>query len=577
MIWVKQIDHFVGDALRRSSGRSNLFGGAVRAEQQNKAQARVVLLASAIWAGSIFLSRIIGLVREQIIGRTLGASRQADLYFASFTLPDFLNYLLAAGALSIVFIPIFLERLEQGDEQCAWRSFSVIANFIVLAGTIGIGFLMMFARPLAHWVAPGFVDPAEFDTLVRLTRIILPAQFFHVVGGLLSAALQAQNRHVLPALAPLVYSIGIISGGLAGAYDPALGSEGFAWGVLLGSVAGPFALPLYGCVRSNMRWTPVLSFRDPDLKRYLWLSVPIMIGFSIVIVDEWIVKNQASYLPAGTLAYLQYGRTLMKVPIGIFGIAAGVASYPTISALIAAGAIVEAYDLLCRAVRYMLLLTFAAQVCLTVAGFEAVYLIWGLFAHRFTLADTAQTAIILGYLCLGLGGWAAQTVINRGFYALGSTWLPTIVGTIITILAVPAYVALRRQAGAIGLALASSLAITIYVAVLGFLQRRRFEREAAARGVTLGASEGMLSAVLRMAAAAAVASGLGLLLRGELLQWLPGTAVVTILLRAALLCSVGSSVYLTLVYIFGVRDLVDIRTAIVHKLHPHAIEGLPHE
>ena len=154
----------------------------------------------------------------------------------------------------------------------------------------------------------------------------MPAQFFHAVGGLLSAALQAQNRHVLPALAPLVYSIGIISGGLAGAYDPALGSEGFAWGMLLGSVAGPFALPLYGCVRSNMRWTPVLSFRDPDLKRYLWLSVPIMIGFSIVIVDEWIVKNQASYLPAGTLAYLQYGRTLMKVPIGIFGIAAVVAS-----------------------------------------------------------------------------------------------------------------------------------------------------------------------------------------------------------------------------------------------------------
>jgi putative peptidoglycan lipid II flippase len=87
----------------------------VRAEQQNKAQARVVLLASAIWAGSIFLSRIIGLVREQIIGRTLGASRHADLYFASFTLPDFLNYLLAAGALSIVFIPIFLKHLEQGD------------------------------------------------------------------------------------------------------------------------------------------------------------------------------------------------------------------------------------------------------------------------------------------------------------------------------------------------------------------------------------------------------------------------------------------------------------------------------
>src|SRR5512139_455437 len=89
-------------------------------------QARTVGVASAIWAASIFASRLMGLLREQIIGRTLGASREADLYFASFTLPDFLNYLLAAGALSIVFIPIFLNHIARDDEARAWRSFSVI-------------------------------------------------------------------------------------------------------------------------------------------------------------------------------------------------------------------------------------------------------------------------------------------------------------------------------------------------------------------------------------------------------------------------------------------------------------------
>jgi putative peptidoglycan lipid II flippase len=101
------------------------------AEPQNdKTQARVIGIATVIWAGSIFLSRVMGFLREQIIGRTLGASRQADLYFASFTLPDFLNYLLAAGALSIVFIPIFLAHLERGDHERGRESFSVIANFI---------------------------------------------------------------------------------------------------------------------------------------------------------------------------------------------------------------------------------------------------------------------------------------------------------------------------------------------------------------------------------------------------------------------------------------------------------------
>src|SRR5512139_1968341 len=201
-------------------------------------QARTVGVASAIWAASIFASRIMGLVREQIIGRTLGASREADIYFASFTLPDFLNYLLAAGALSIVFIPIFLKYLERGEEQHGWEAFSAIANFIVVAGCIGIALLMIFARPLAGVVAPGFTDPGDVDTLVRLIRIVLPAQFFHVVGGLLSAALQARDRHVLPAMAPLVYSAAIIVGGLVGAKSFGMEADGFAWGVLVGSILG---------------------------------------------------------------------------------------------------------------------------------------------------------------------------------------------------------------------------------------------------------------------------------------------------------------------------------------------------
>ncbi|MGA2293332.1 murein biosynthesis integral membrane protein MurJ [Bradyrhizobium sp.] len=537
------------------------------AEQQNdKSQARVIGIASVIWASSIFLSRVMGLVREQIIGRTLGASRTADIYFASFTLPDFLNYLLAAGALSIVFVPIFLAHLERGDRDRGWESFSVIANFILVVGTVGIGLLMVFARPLAALVAPGFTNGSDIDTLVRLTRIILPAQFFHVIGGLLSAALQAQNLHVLPAMAPLVYSAGIIVGGLVGARYPELGADGFAWGVLAGSIAGPFGLPLYGCLRTWMRWMPLFTFRNPDLKRYLWLSVPIMIGFSIVVVDEWIVKNQASYLGVGSLAYPQYGRTLMKVPIGMFGMAAGVAAYPTVSGLIATGRVVQAYALLTRAVRLMLLLTFATQVCLTIAGFEAVYLIWGLFADRFTSSDAQETATVLTFLCLGLSGWAAQTVISRGFYALESTWLPTIIGTAVAAIMVPVYVVLRRQAGAIGLAVASSTAIMVYVMLLGWLQRRRFEREAAARGANLDNSSNMLGGALRLALAAAIATGLGLVALTLAMQWLPGVHITAILLRATLLCTFGIAAYGFLARLFVVSEVAEFEHILLRKL-----------
>src|ERR1700741_4769115 len=137
-----------------------------------RGSSRTIAFASIVWAGSIFLSRVMGLLREQVIGRTLGASRQADLYFASFTLPDFLNYLLAAGALSIVFIPIFVEYVERGQNDNAWRALSDIANFISVIGGLAIMLLMIFARPLAGLVAPGFTSPGELDTLTHLIRII---------------------------------------------------------------------------------------------------------------------------------------------------------------------------------------------------------------------------------------------------------------------------------------------------------------------------------------------------------------------------------------------------------------------
>lgn len=525
---------------------------------RRSSRARTIGIASAIWGASIFLSRILGLVREQIIGRTLGASRQADLYFASFTLPDFLNYLLAAGALSIVFIPIFVKYLEAGDTRRGWEAFSVIANFIVVVGSLAIALMMVFARPLATLVAPGFTEAAEVDELVRLMRIILPAQFFHILGGLLSAALMAQDRHALPALAPLIYSGCIILGGLVGAYYPELGAEGFAWGVLAGSILGPFALPLFGCLKTHMRWHAALSLRSPDLHRYLLLSLPIMIGFSIVVVDEWIIKNQASFLAAGALAQLQYGRTLMKVPIGIFGMALGVASYPTISRLVAAGDVVEAYGVLSRTIRLMLVAILAAGVCLIVAGYEAVYLIWGMFGSRFTAADALETSRILALLTLGIGGWAAQSVISRGFYALGSTWLPTLVGTAVTFAMIPLYVVLRERFGAEGLAVASSTAILAYVFLLGWLQRRRFVKEAAARGAVLSAAPGMLSGVWRLSLAAVVAIGVGLALRMGLVAILPGNGVIAILVRGAVLCLAGIGVYAVAAWALGITELREV-------------------
>ena len=223
--------------------------------------------AVLIWGASLLLARLIGLVRERALGVTLGAGPEADVYQAAFRVPDLINYLVAGGALSIVFIPLFTAHLERKDTVRAWRTFSVIANFLVLllGGLTVAGEIWM--PVLVGWLAPGFTE-GQLEQLCHLSRIILPAQMFHLIGGLLGASLLAQEKHAAPALAPLIYTVPVIAGGLLSG-----SAEGFAWGTLVGAILGPFGVPLWAALRSGLQWTAVLDLRDSDFRTYLVRSL----------------------------------------------------------------------------------------------------------------------------------------------------------------------------------------------------------------------------------------------------------------------------------------------------------------
>ena len=425
-------------------------------------------IASLIWASTILLSRIIGLVREAVLGRTLGAGPEADVYHAAFIIPDWLNYLLAGGALSIVFIPIFADYLAKEQEERGWQAFSEIANFLVVLMLAVMTGLWLGMPAIVDLVFPKF-DPSQRAELVALTRIVLPAQLFHVLGGLLSASLQARDRHALPAIAPLLYTGSIVAGGLIGGTEA--GAYGFAWGVLVGSVLGPFGLPLIGCVKSGLRWRPRLSLRSPDLRTYLWRSLPIMLAFSVVAVDEWIFKVLAQGMDTGSVAITQYARNLMKVPIGVFGLAIGTATFPTLTRLMALDQRDEAHATLTQAVQRILVLALGAQVILTVAGPEISRVIYG---GRMSAAQHETLGLTLAIMCLGLWAWAIQSMLARGFYAMGKTWLPSLLGTGIVLACLPLYVSLGNLAQTRGLAGAGAVAISLYVLALAFLLRREF-------------------------------------------------------------------------------------------------------
>ena len=496
---------------------------------------RVIGIASLIYGVSILLSRLVGLIRESVIGRTLGNGAEADVYWAAFVLPDFLNYLLAGGILSIVFIPIFQRYLTEGRTQEGWRTFSVIANCLTVLLIVATGVLWFLTPQLTPIVAPG-MDAEQLALLNRLVRIILPAQIFHLVGGLLSATLQARDAHVMPAIAPVVYTSCIVIGGLLLA--PTMGAEGFAWGVLVGSILGPFGLPLLGALRLGLHWTPLFSLRHPELKRYFLLSLPVMLGFSVVVLDDMVVKHYASEVAEGVISRLQYGRTLMKVPMGVFGMAAGMAAFPTLTRLFTEGRAQEAHETLVRALRFMLLLAFVAQAGLTTAATEVATVIWG--ETRFSGADLSEIGLYTGILCLGLWAWSAQLLVARGFYAQGNTWTPTLVGSVVMLVVVPLYGLLARRYGGAGLAMASSLAITVYLTALWFFLRRQIQSSAD--------GPGLVDAMVRLipATAAGIGAGLGL---GGVLPELPA------LFHGALTGGFACIVCLFVAWLLRVREL----------------------
>ena len=213
---------------------------------------RRIAAATGIVMASVLLSRVLGFFRDWTLAHQMGSNAVTDAYNAAFTLPDFLNYLIAGGSLSITFIPVFAKYAAEKREEEGWRVFSTVITVMgfVLIGLVLLGEL--FAPHIVNWIAPGF-SPPERARVVFLTRLMLPAQICFYEGSILSAVQYAKGQFVIPSLAPLIYNIGIILGGILLA--PRIGITGFAVGVLGGAIAGNF------CCKYMALTVPALFFR----------------------------------------------------------------------------------------------------------------------------------------------------------------------------------------------------------------------------------------------------------------------------------------------------------------------------
>lgn len=515
-------------------------------------------IASLIMMASVFLSRVIGLVREMVIAWAGGAKTGVDAYQVAFVLPEILNHIVASGFLSVTFIPIFSRYLAAGRETEGWRVFSIIMTCFGALLLVLIGLGEWFAPQLVGLLAPGISDPAVRREAVHMTRIILPAQFFFFAGGMLTAVQFAKERFAIPALAPLIYNIGIILGGVV--LFERFGMAGFSWGVLAGAFAGNFLLQAWGARQCGMRFSLAPEVRHPDLMAYIRLTLPLMVGLTMTFSTEVFLKFFGSFLPEGGIAALNYSLRVMLMLVGFFGQAVGVASYPFMARLAAENRIGEMNRMLDTTLRY-LALVIPVSVLMMALRHEIIRILFE--RGRFDAAATAATAGVMAAIMIGAFAFAAQTIVVRGYFAVQNTLFPAIYGTLAALFSLPLYYLGMRFLGAVGIGLAVSLAAMFQVSLLHVLWNRktgnpqgievyRFIFKISLLSVLMGA---VLEGVRRLAALAV--RHIGLEAAG-----FSGSLVIcaaTGLVFAALLAASGR--------VFGIREISDLLERVGRKWH----------
>jgi putative peptidoglycan lipid II flippase len=429
--------------------------------------AHTAFTATLVLMASTFLSRIIGLVRIKYIAWLFGRGMEADAFNAAFVLPDMISYFLVGGAASITFVTILTRYRETGHEEQGQRSLSVILTTMYLVLGTALVFAEIFAPWYIHWWFDGF-DPVKAALCVRLTRILLPAQLFFFAGGVFGAVLLVRKQFSVQAVAPLIYNLGTIVGGLFLVHR--LGVSSLAIGTLAGAFVGPFLLNAVFAWRAGTHYRFLLDWRDPGLHEWVRLSLPLMVGVSLVSADSWIIAHFASKTD-GAVSLMTYAKQLFTAPMAMLAQAAGAASMPFFASLWTKQRRYEfavgVADSVSR-VASLGLLAASAMVALAVPLVELLFM-----GGRFSLSDARECAGYFAIFSISLFLWSAQAIYARAFYAAGNTFLPMAAGTLVTAISLPIYFTLYHAYGAIGLAVASDLGIALQTVVLAVLLHQR--------------------------------------------------------------------------------------------------------
>jgi putative peptidoglycan lipid II flippase len=420
-------------------------------------------------------SRVLGLLRDQVLAYLFGASDAMDAFRIAFRFPNLLRDLFAEGAMSAALVPAFTRAITSGGKEDAWRLGRNVITVMILVTSALVAAGILLAGPLVTLYAGNFREiPGKLELTIHLTRIMFPFLMLVTVAAVLMGMLNALHRFFIPALSPAMFNVAtIVCAVLLVPLAPRVGLAPItviAIGTLIGG-AGQVLLQWPALRREGFRYSPAANLRDEGLRQIGRLMGPGIAGLAAVQVNLFVNSWLATSLGTGAVSWLDYAFRLMYMPIGLFGISIATAALPNISGHAAANDDAGVRQSVSSGLRMMLMLNVPATAGLASLATPIVKLI---YEHgRFTPADTAATAGALMCYAPGLVGYSAVKLISPAFYALGNSRIPVMAGATSVIVNVALNLALVRTMGHRGLAFGTAIAALCNAAILFALLRKR--------------------------------------------------------------------------------------------------------
>ncbi|CAN5288004.1 murein biosynthesis integral membrane protein MurJ [soil metagenome] len=439
-------------------------------------QQSTILSAAAIITIANIASAISGLVRQRLLISFFFSTQKADFaaYTVASTIPDAVFQLIILGALSASFIPIFSHYQKQSDEE-AFRMTSAMMNVLLLIFLIFSVVVFIFAEPITRSITGKGFTAHQIQVSANLTRIMLGAQFFFAISNFLTGILQTYRRFVIPAIAPLVYNIGILLGvylfaGRFGIYSTGIG-------VVLGAFLH-MAIQIPLAYKMGYRYKVNFNFKHPGIKTMFKLTPPRVITLGINQFQDLADNFFATSITMGEFAELSVvvislAQQVMTLPIRFFGAPIAQAALPFLVTEAEKNDLSHFRDLLLKSINQVSFFVFPASVLILILRIPVIRIIYG--TGNFPWQTTVLTARLVGIIAISIAAQSIVQVLIRAFYALKNTRTPFY----ITCVTVALYVTLNwffvfnRQLGVIGMAISITLAAFVEMFLFMFFLNRR--------------------------------------------------------------------------------------------------------